>query len=368
MKTLAIIGSTGSIGISSLKLFDKNRNKFKLVYITGFSNFKKLNLQIKKYKPVNYFIFNKKFLNKISSKNLLSFNEFIKYHHKKIDYVISGVSGYDTFDLNLKLLKISKNLLIANKEAIICGGNFFFNEAKKNNCNVLPIDSEHFCINYFLKNFNLKDDIEEIYLTASGGPFLKKKINFYSPISKTINHPTWKMGKKISVNSSTMANKVLELFEAKFLFKVNHQNINIIVENKSKIHSILKLKNNLLFFIGHQNDMKIPIANALSITTRIPLFLDKMSLNFTRVNQKKFPLVKLGYRLLKFKHSGMIIFTILNDRLVDMYLSKKIHYGEIITILISKFNSKKIVKYLNKCIKTKSDIKKIINFAQNIKL
>ena len=172
MKSLAIVGSTGSIGNTSLKVFERNKNKFKLICLAANSNELKLSKQIKKYKPKFSFLIDNK--NKKNDK-IFTTNIFFKKQKKKIDYVISGLAGFDALKINLKLLKISKNLLIANKETIICGGPHFLKLAKKYKCNIIPIDSEHYCINFFLKNFKKKTSIDKIYITASGGPFFFKK-------------------------------------------------------------------------------------------------------------------------------------------------------------------------------------------------
>ena len=174
MKTLAIFGSTGSIGKSSLRVFERNKSKFKLIYLSSHNRHNLLLKQSIKYKPKNILITNA--AHKIKNKKLINIDAAIK--RKKIDYVISGVSGYDALKFNLNLLKISKNLLIANKETIICGGKLFLEEAKKNRCNIIPIDSEHYSIFFFLKNFLFKEktDIKKLFITASGGPFLKKKL------------------------------------------------------------------------------------------------------------------------------------------------------------------------------------------------
>ena len=199
------------------------------------------------------------------------------------------MSGYEAINLNFNLLKISKKLLIANKETIICGGNVFLKRAKQNKCEILPIDSEHHCIDFFLKYFDLKKNIKKIYLTASGGPFLKKKINYNEKLLKVIKHPTWKMGKKISVDSSTFANKVLELFEAKILFNLPSNKLGIKIESRSNTHAIINLKNNIFF------DYSLPqyentIANCLEVNNEQKIKLNNLSSIYQDVDTKNFHL------------------------------------------------------------------------------
>jgi len=366
MKSLAIIGSTGSIGKSSLNVYLKNRKNFNLLCLAANSNLKKLIKQKKKYKSKYAFLFN----DNIKDKNLINKDLFLdKYKNKKIDYIISGMSGYQAIDINFQLLKICKNLLIANKETIICGGPVFKKSAKKNNCNIIPIDSEHHCIDFFYKNFSNSKEVDKVYLTASGGPFYNKKINFNEKIKNVINHPTWKMGVKISVDSSNFANKVLELFEAMILFNLSYDKIKIKVEQNSLIHAIIKLKNNFLIPIIHLPKMEIPILNSLNLQNNFEFHTKNINFNICKPNLKKFPLINIGYKILKMNsHCAMIFFTVINEKLVNMYLKKAIKYGEITKILIKVFNNKKILKTIQKKIKNLSDIKKAIKFADNLEL
>ena len=367
MKTLAIIGSTGSIGLSSLNIFKKNKKNLKLVYLAAHSNLKKLQTQVKKYKPQKYFLLSENMNSKLP-KELDKLDNILK-NKKKIDYVISGMSGYDALNINFKLVKIAKNLLIANKETIICGGHIFLNYAKKNNCNIIPIDSEHYCLHYFFKNFKLKKLIDKVFLVASGGPFFNKKINYNEKISKVIKHPIWSMGKKISIDSSNFSNKVLELFEAKILFKIPSSKIKIIVEQTSHFHAIIKLKNKLYFPILHFPKMELPISDAMNQSSKIDFNIYNVNTSLRKPDTKKFPIIKLGYEILnKTNHAGMILFTVFNERLGKMYLNNQIKYGDISKILVKLFRKKNVRNKSQQKIKTKSDIKSFISYAQNLKI
>jgi len=366
MKSLAIIGSTGSIGNSALKVFEKNKGKFKLICLAANTNVKKLSRQASKYKPLSSVIIDNN-IKKVN--NILSIDNFLKKQNKKIDYVISGISGFEAININLKLLKISKNLLIANKETIICGGHIFTKLAKKNNCKIVPIDSEHYCINFFINNFNLKNFIDKIYITASGGPFLNKKIKQNQSIQSVINHPIWKMGNKISVDSSTFANKVLELFEAKVLFDLSAEKIKMLVEQKSNVHAVIKIKNNLYFPIIHKPNMQVAISNSLNVPNNFKINIDNLNIKFSKPNLRKFPIIKLGLSILRnYGHPGMIFFTVLNERLVKMFLNKDIKYGEIPKILVKAFDSKKIINKSNNKLSNIKDILKFIDYAKNLKI
>ena len=368
MKTLAIIGSTGSIGKSALEVYKKNKKNFKLIALAANTNLNKLIKQYSKFKPRNIFLISDN-VKKKKKKYLISKKVFLKERKKKIDYAISGVSGYNAININFELIKISKKLLIANKETIVCGGKVFLDLAKKYKCEIIPIDSEHHCIDYFLKSFNLKKDIKKIYITASGGPFLNKRINYNEKLNKVINHPTWKMGKKISVDSSTFANKVLELFEAKILFQLPNNKLGIKIESKSNTHAIIRLSNNIILPIMHTPNMVIPISNCLGVSNNLQINLDNFSSKYYDVDVKKFPIVKLGYYILKnCTQAGFIIFTVLNQRLVEKYLKNEVKYGEIVDKLVKLFKHNELLKKSKKNIKNIKDIFDTINYAKKIKL
>jgi len=373
MDTLAIFGSTGSIGKTSLNIYKKNKKKFNLLYLSAHNNYSKLKILEKKFNPKKIILTNKKlnesiFLN--DKKIILEKNLFDK-NKKKIDYVISGVSGYEAIDFNFKLLKIAKNLLIANKETIICGGHIFLREAKKYGCNLIPIDSEHYCINYFfncLNKINI-DDIDKIYLIASGGPLLNKKTKYNEKLKNVLNHPNWKMGKKITVDSSNLSNKILELFEAKILFGIPGKKLDILIESTSSAHAVIKLNNALHFTIMHKPEMEIPISNSLKLCSKKKLNFKNLKISFIVPDTKKFPIIHLGYKILReYGYAYMIFFTVINDRLAKMYLKSEIKYGDIPLFLVKAFKDKTLNKYQKKKINNLNEILKLINIAQKLKL
>tara|TARA_B100000963_G_scaffold360902_1_gene393788 strand:+ start:153 stop:1262 length:1110 start_codon:yes stop_codon:yes gene_type:complete len=369
MKTLAIIGSTGSIGKSALEVYENNKKSFKLITLAAHTNFVKLNKQYLKFKPKNIFLISNYDTKKVKKNYLITKDLFFKKRKKKIDYIISGVSGYDAIKINFELIKISKKLLIANKETIVCGGKVFLDLAKKHKCEIIPIDSEHHCIDLFLKSFKFKKEIKKIYITASGGPFLNKKINYNEKLNKVINHPTWKMGKKISVDSSTFANKVLELFEAKILFELPSNKLGIKIESRSNTHAIIKLYNNIILPIMHAPNMTIPISNCLGVRNNFKINLNNFYSEYYDVDIKKFPIVKLGFYILKnCTVAGYIIFTVLNQRLVEKYLKNEVKYGEIVDKLVKLFKHSDLLKKSKKNIKDIKDIFETINYAKKIKL
>ena len=227
---IAIFGSTGSIGSDALNIMSKYPKLFDIELLVCENNNLKIVHQANKFSAKYIYISNEKSSLKIKKKNLKAtvqilrdFDELEKVFlkKKKIDKVILSVSSFSGLKYAFSAVKFSKEILIANKESIVCGGNILLKEAKKYNCKITSLDSEHYCLSEIIKNQKLSS-INMVYLTASGGPFLnqKKVIQNKSSIKDVINHPTWKMGKKISVDSATMVNKIFEIIEAHVLFKI----------------------------------------------------------------------------------------------------------------------------------------------------
>ena len=353
-KTFAILGSTGSIGKSSLNVINKLKDT-KVELIFADKNFKEILNQIKIYKPrvvvVNSFetfIKLKKFLKK-KIKVLNDYKESKKYL-KKIDTTISAIPGINGLEPTIFFTEISKKVLIANKESVICGWNLIKKKAKKFNTKLIPIDSEHFSINFLLKNY-LPNQISKIYITASGGPFLnldKKSFKKIQP-NQAIKHPKWKMGKKISVDSATLMNKVLEVIEAVKLFSINLNKFEIIVHPQSLVHSIIELKNGLRIFIYHEPDMRIPIANGIEESNIYSKIFDfnykKLSktLTFFPVDKKKFPIEEVINKI-NINNSSPILINAANEIFVDQFLKKNIKFLDIFKYFNRFLNSIDYIK------------------------
>ena len=222
-KKIVILGSTGSIGKTLIEIIKKDKKSFEVVLLTAQKNEVSLLKQAKLLNVKNLIITNsqsfEKAIKKRSNKKINIYNDYKKFNkifRGKIDYVMNSISGIDGLKPTLEIIKHTKKIAIANKEAIICGWNLIDKKLKFYNTEFIPIDSEHFSINELIKNTN-KINIEKVYITASGGPFLNFKHSSFKNIKvkNAINHPTWKMGKKISIDSATLINKVYELIEAK---------------------------------------------------------------------------------------------------------------------------------------------------------
>ena len=240
-KKIAILGSTGSIGKSTLEIIRKDKQNFEILLLTTNNNYKEILKQINEFEVQNIIINNyqhylnlkKKFLRKkINIFN--NFNSFIRKFDGKIDFTMSAISGLEGLKPTLEIIKFTKTIAIANKESIICAWNLIHKELVKNKTKFIPVDSEHFSIWYLLKNKKIKT-VDEIVITASGGPFLNWKIdNIKKATPKfAIKHPNWSMGKKISVDSATMMNKVFELIEASKIFDIKLNKFEILIHPKS---------------------------------------------------------------------------------------------------------------------------------------
>ena len=370
-KKIAILGSTGSIGTSTLEIIKKDKKSFEIILLVANNNYKKLIKQAIEFSAKNVLIRNEKYYEivkkRLRGKKIKVFsgnttlNLIIK---KKLDYTISAIVGIAGLQPTLDAIKISKNLAIANKETIICGWELITKLINKYKTNLIPIDSEHFSIMELTNN--LKDsDVEEIIITASGGPFLNtpnKNLNNVTP-SQATKHPNWKMGKKISIDSANMMNKVFEVIEAIKLFNFDKKKYKIMIHPQSYVHSIIRLKNGLVKMILYNTDMKIPIANILYSGKNIyskKSAVSSKNLNknsFEIVDEKKFPSIKLINKCFLYGPSTPIIVNASNEILVNLFLNGKIGFLDIVGSLNKIFNQKDFKKYAKRKVKSVNDIK-----------
>ncbi len=377
-KKIAILGSTGSIGKALLDIVSKDRKNFEIILLTADTNYKLLYKQAKKFNVKNLIITNPKkynLLKKVNKKNDLNiynnFKNLSKIFRNKVDYSMSSITGINGLEPTLNIIKFSKKIAIANKESIICGWNLINKELKKNKTQFIPVDSEHFSLWYGLQNLKTKN-IENIYLTASGGPFSSISLNKFKSIkiNQALKHPNWKMGKKISIDSATMINKVYEVIEAKNIFNVNYKKIKILIHPKSYVHAIIKFDNGLTKIIAHDTTMRIPIFNTLYLKDDKKLKSNKIdinslnNLNFKNIELKRFPMVKL-LNLLPSKQSLFeTVIVSANDTLVELFLNNKIKFTDIQKKLFKIINKKKFLKFKNKHPKKIQDIVELNNYVR----
>ena len=368
-KKIVILGSTGSIGKTTIEIIKKDKNNFDIILLSANNNFKEINKQIKYLKPKNLVINNKKIYLKLKKKykkiNIFNnFDLFFKKFNKKVDYTIAAISGLSGLQPTLDIIKHTKNVAIANKESIICAWNLIEKELKKNNTKFIPVDSEHFSIWSLLQSEN-KNNVKKIYLTASGGPFLNKNLNAIKNISpkEALKHPNWKMGKKISIDSATMMNKIFEVIEAIKIFNLDSKKVDILIHPKSYVHAIVNFNNGLTKLLAHPTTMEVPIANAIYNKHKIYKFKNSNfkydllnGLNFIKPDIKKFPL--LSILNFDFKNTYLeIILVSLNDALVKKYLNYKISYFSIHSIMIKLLKKPYFTKFYSTKPNNINDIK-----------
>ena len=313
------------------------------------------------------------------NKKIRIFNNYEIFHkvfNKKIDYTMSAISGLEGLEPTLKIIQYTKKIAIANKEGIICGWNLLNKNLLKYKTEFLPVDSEHFSIWYALKNNY--SNIHKILLTASGGPFHKLPLNRFKKIkiNQALKHPNWKMGKKISIDSATMMNKVFEIIEAKNIFNLNYKKLSILIHPKSYVHAIVTFEDGMTKIIVHDTNMKIPIFNTLYSDTKKKIEFKKLNikilnnLSFESVDRKKFPIVEiLDFLPLKSSLFETVIVSA-NDELVRLFLNNDIDFIDIQKKLLKlvKLNQfKKLKKIKPKNIRDIINLDKYVRFKINSK-
>ena len=358
-KKIVILGSTSSIGKSLLDIIKKDKNKFKIELLTANTNYKNLLNQAKKFNVKNIIItdpnsFKKtKVICKNKKINIYqSFENLKKILPKKVDYTMSAISGIGGLLPTFKIISRTKLIAIANKEAIVCGWPLINEELKKNKTNFIPVDSEHFSI-FSLLNDNKKNEIERIYITASGGPFIDLPKSQFKKIklNEALKHPNWSMGKKITIDSATLMNKVFEVIEAKNIFDISYDKISILTHPKSYVHAIIKFKNGLSKFLIHEPDMMIPIYNSIYFEENKNLNSSQLNfkilndLNFQKVKKNKFPLIGLLNKLPKYSSLFETVLITVNDYLVFKFLERKINFQELIKLINQISNLKEFQKF-----------------------
>ena len=379
-KKIAILGSTGSIGKSLLKIIKKDKENFQIKLLSANKNYKDLFKQAKLFNVKNVVLTDKKTFLKyktIFRKNKINiYNNYIlinKLLSKKLDYVMSSIVGLDGLIPTIKIIKHTRNIAIANKESIICAWNLIEKELKKYNTKFIPVDSEHFSIWYALKN-NSNKNIKKIYLTASGGPLLNVSSNKFNKlkINKIVKHPNWSMGKKISIDSSTMMNKVFEIIEAKKIFNLNYNQLSILIHPKSYLHAVILFKDRMIKIIAHDTTMDIPIFNTLNKDQSFQsnsfiynLDLKKMNnLCLSKIDEKKFPVIKLIKNLPSKNTLYETVVVAANDVLVDLFLRKKIRYTDISFLLLKIINLKEFKQFKKIYPSRIEDIVKLSNYVR----
>ena len=373
---ISVLGSTGSIGSSVLKIIKKKRSCTPYLFSAN-KNYNLICKQIKLFKPKYFLIYDEKIFNKLKKKFKNSKTKIInnfKIKNLKVSQItIMAIPGLAGLNPTLFMIKKSKKILLANKESIVCGWRLIKNASLKHKTKIIPLDSEHFSIFKLLENKNI-NDVEKIFLTASGGPFLNHKPHELKKINpkNALKHPKWKMGKKITIDSSTLMNKVLEYIEAQKLFNLPKEKLEILIHPESLVHAIVRFKNGLIKFIYHDTSMIIPITNAIfEKNIEIDKFYNYKkeikNLSFEKPNPKNFPILKILDRVNEFPSTSIII-NASNEVLVDLFLRKKVPFLGIPTIIKKVLNDRNYKKYAIKAPKDLKQIKKVDSWAKTVTL
>ena len=377
-KKISILGSTGSIGKNLLNIVKADKKNFNVILLTAKNNYKLLLKQANYFNVKNIIITDlnsyKKAIkiNKNKKINIYNnFNFFDKILRSKIDYTMSSIIGLDGLYPTLEIIKYTKIIAIANKEAIICGWDLIKKKLKTHKTKFLPVDSEHFSI-WKIINYEKNKNIDQIFLTASGGPFLHKSINQIKNvnIAEALNHPNWKMGKKISIDSATMMNKVFEVIETKNIFSTPYKKISILIHPKSYIHAIVKFNDGTIKFLAHEPSMKIPIFNTLYLNQYKKIISNKLdidilnNLKLQKIDNKLFPVIDiLNYLPSKSSLFETVLVTT-NDQLVNLFLKGKIRFFDISQNISKIINLKEFQKFKKKKPKNIQDIHILSNYVR----
>ena len=364
MKNILLLGATGSIGDSVLSVIKQNSDELNLVGIAFQSNTTKAISIIEEFDPNYAYCESKANLNIINdslkkSEIIELFNDKseLEYllNHKSIDIIISAISGFSGLETTFMAAQSGKIILLANKESIVAAGDIILPLAKKHNTKIIPIDSEHNAIFQCLNSEKNTDDVSKIIITASGGPFLNKKVDDLSGVTKreALNHPNWKMGSKITIDSATLVNKCLELIEAKYLFNLNEEYFELVVHPQSIIHSIVTYKDGSSICQMSNPDMRVPISHALSLEE------SRLSLNFSEINFsslnltfQEFPkdrleIANLAREVCNTRGSTGTVFNAANEIAVENFLSDNITFNKIYEVIYRTFNAIPVSKNID---------------------
>ncbi len=345
---IAILGSTGSIGTQALEVIEAHPDKFELIALTAGNNVELLIRQAKKFKPDSVVIGNEEHYEFL--KNALS-DDFIKVYagknaiaqiveHTDVDIVLTAMVGYAGLLPTVNAIKSGKRIALANKETLVVAGELISRLSKEYKAEIIPVDSEHSAIFQCLAG-ELHNEIEKIYLTASGGPFRTYSLEEMKNIklNQALNHPTWNMGAKITIDSASMMNKGLEAIEAKWLFDLKPEQIDVIIHPQSIIHSIVQFEDGSMKAQMGLPDMKLPIQYALSFPQRIKSkfprfkFLDYPNLSFEQADSKKFRNLAISFEVMKLGGNAACIMNAANEIAVEAFLNEKAEFMQIPDII-----------------------------------
>lgn len=351
-KIISILGSTGSIGQNAIKIIDDCKEMFEVNVLTARNNVELLASQAKKVNAKTVVIADVSLYHPLKDKLkdtkievYAGEDEIINAAKLKNDMVLSSIVGIAGLMPTIAAIEAGADIALANKECLVCAGNFMMDRARDKKVNIIPVDSEHSAIFQVLDRDNL-DKIEKIVLTASGGPFrsFTKGQILNITLEQALNHPNWNMGAKITIDSATMVNKALEFIEAHYLFSLSYDKIEIVIHPESIIHSMVEyIDGSTLAQLG-MPDMSTPISYALNWPERVKLDRTKLDLtrisqlNFEKPDEEKFPALKLVKNVLKAGGAYPTIMNGANEVAVNAFLTKEIKFIDIMKIVENTLN------------------------------
>ena len=344
MKNVVILGSTGSIGKSTLDVIRNLEHKYNVVALSANSQWELLSEQVREFKPESVSLANEQYIDSLrnslpdNSVQILTGANSVREMVSKenVDIVLSAIVGGAGLPAAIEVIKNRKTLALANKEALVMAGGLIMPLAKENGVSIIPVDSEHSAVLQALRA-GRRDEVKKIIITASGGPFRNHPIEKLSEVTKeeALNHPTWSMGNKITIDSATMMNKALEVIEAKWLFDLDASQIEVVIHPESIIHSLVEFCDGSVIAQMGLPDMKVPIQFALTYPDREngnveSLDLAKLgTLNFQKPDMDKFPALRLGYEVVEKGGTMGATFNAANEVAVQEFLDNKIKFTDI---------------------------------------
>ena len=357
MKKIFILGASGSIGENALSVIDSNKENFELVGISVNSNIENANMIIKKHNPKYIYINNKSAKeNILKTENALICEDEKElsdiFNSSDVDIIISAISGFAGIKSTFYAAKSGKKILLANKESIVSGGSLLMKTVRENNTELVPIDSEHNAIFQCLPESRSTQDVKQIVITASGGPFHGRNIDELNNVGvqDALNHPNWEMGSKISIDSATLVNKCLELIEACYLFDMDESFFELVIHPESIVHSIVTFNDGSSICQMSNPDMRVPIANAMSYDKRLSIPFQPIDFNNLKLNFESFPndraeIVNLAREAVREDNSKGIYFNAANEIAVENFLKKKITFRQIYEVILRTFDLKEMSKF-----------------------
>lgn len=346
MKNIVILGSTGSIGKNALEVIKKFPEKFRVLGLAAKSSINTLEEQIREFQPQYVVVYEKKayeeIKKKIKNKKILYGIDGICQIAKEpnADIVLSAIVGAAGLLPTYEAIKAGKTVALANKESLVMAGELIKNTAKKTGAKIIPVDSEHSAVFQCINGCN-RPYIRKIWLTASGGPFRgmkKHQIKDVTP-EEALNHPKWKMGKRITIDSATLMNKGFEVIEAHFLFDVNVENIGVLIHPQSIVHCLVEFTDGTYLAQMSNPDMKAPIALALSLPERLSDIVEPIDwravnqLHFEIPDTESFPCLNLAYEALKAGGSMTTVLNAADEVAVEAFLSGKLKFNNIYKVI-----------------------------------